>query len=180
MNCQISQEIFDVLRLLQEDRKYPREYGTGISLHYTEMAFLDVVAQNPNANVSRISELLGITKSAVTQTCTKLAQKELIAAMRREDNKKEKYFRLTPLGEQTRAGQLLMHQDANRQLCNYFSALSPQEGQVVFKFLQQLKDCIPFCNFTCNCSQENYTTEVTHNERDTTEHSGPACCSRIG
>lgn len=180
MNCQVSQEMFDVLRLMQEDRKYPRDYGTGILLQHTEMAFLDIVAHNPDANVSRLSELLGITKSAVTQMCTKLAQKNLIESKRREDNKKEKYFSLTPLGEQTRAGQLLMHQDANRKLCAYFSALTPQEGQVIFNFLQNLKQCIPFCNFTCNCSQENHNTEVTNNERDATEYSGPACCGRIG
>ena len=55
----------------------------------------------------------------------KLQEKGIIAIEQRENNKKEKFFRLTPKGEAVWADYLAQHAQSNRRLCAFFATLSP-------------------------------------------------------
>ena len=151
MYCRVTGQIFRIIRLLEEDRKKPKDYGAGIPLSQAEVLFLETVEQYPDENVSALSLRLGITKGAVTQIVGKLCQKELLEVINRNDNKKEKYFRLTPKGEKTVRGHQLFHRHANRRLCNFVAALDPKEANTVFRFLECVRECVPFCEFPCEC-----------------------------
>lgn len=176
MYCRVTEQIFGIIRLLEEEHKKPKDYGGGALLSHAEVLFLETIARNPDENVSALSERLGITKGAVTQMVGKLHQKELIKTVKREDNKKEKYFCLTGKGETTIDGHQSFHSQANQRLCDFIAALDDGEADAVFRFLECLRQCVPFCHFQCECkSEEKNDKEEGQNEPVTAECARTAC-----
>lgn len=161
MNCRVTERFFEVMNLLQSEIKESRDYGTGQPLYHAEVAFLDAIHKHPGAKVSRISEMLGITKGAVTQMAAKLSGKQLIEIYLQPGNRKEKFYRLTPEGEAARVGHERYHEAANQRICEYFRSLDDEQTQTVFDFLSHLKECVPFCEFTCQCSHEDIDEKET-------------------
>ena len=174
MYCRVTDQIFGIIRLLDEENKKPKDYGTGALLSHTEVSFLETVARYPEGNVSALSERLGITKGATTQMTGKLFQKDLLETIQRDDNKKEKFFRLTKNGEATISAYRRFHKEANRKLCDYIAALNPEEADTVFRFLEHLKQCVPFCEFQCECKNGNRNEKEGNYGQATT-----AECTRI-
>ena len=135
MYCKVTEQIFGITRLLEDEKKKPKDYGNGVLLYHAEVQLLDTIARYPSDNVSALSERLGITKGAITQMVEKLRQKELIETIKREDNKKEKYFCLTDKGRISIRGHQQLHQQANTSLCDFVSTLNSNEADAVFRFL---------------------------------------------
>ena len=174
MYCKVTDQIFNVIRLLEEERKRPKDYGNGVLLYHAEILFLDTIARYPGENVSALSVRLGITKGAITQMVDKLLQKGLIQVEKREDNKKEKFFILTNMGNTSLQGHQELHQQSNESLCSFIGTLKPNEVDAVFRFLEHLKLCVPFSEFPCICMQDNRNNkEENHDESNTVE------CSKL-
>lgn len=159
MHQQVTRQLFEFIQLLEDEKKRPKDYGGGIFLYHAEVIFLECITRNKGENVSGLAGCLGVTKGAVTQISAKLLQKELIEVVKRGDNKKEKYYRLTRRGEQVTRRHRLDHEEANRKISDFFSMLQPSEMHVIFRFLQQLKQCMPFCEFACTCMNQNNKEE---------------------
>jgi len=73
------------------DRK-PKDYGTGDLLYITEIHTITVVGKNKEINMTRLAEIMGVTKGAISQTIRKLVHKNFILKSN-TTNKKE--FNLT-------------------------------------------------------------------------------------
>lgn len=174
MNCKVAEKIFEIMKMLLEEQKKPREYG-GQLLYHSEVAFLDVVHRFPEMNVSEMSNLLRITKGAVTQLSVKLSKKELLEIYTKDGNKKEKYFRLTKAGEGVREEHLSFHENSNRNLCSYLKTLDENETKTIFDFLSHLKDCVPFCEFDCICSSQYEKEGENENGSDIVKHKQFIC-----
>jgi len=179
MNCQIAESFIELITLFQNEQKQTNDYGTGIKINHIEASFLDTIYRHPDANVSCIARKLGVTKGAVTQTYGKLIEKGLVDSFMRSGNKKEKYFRLTETGEATRHGHQRYHEEANKNLCHYFSSLNENEAKVVFDFLEHLKQCVPFCEFTCQCGNADHSAKEADDETDTNTNNQSPCSTRI-
>ena len=160
--CRVTEQLFEVIRLLEEENKKSRDYGTGVLITHGEALFLETVLRYPGENVSALSERLGITKGAVTQMVEKLSQKELIGTVQRDGNKKEKYFRPTQKGVLTIQGRQTLHRQANQKLCDFIAALDQGEADTVFRFLECLRECAPFCEFQCACKKANRIDKEKH------------------
>ncbi len=176
MYCRVSEQIFGIIRLMEEEKKKPKDYGGGVLLTHAEVSLLDIVARYPDENVSALSERLGITKGAITQMVGKLGEKELVETRKRGGNKKEKYFSLTDKGEMTICGHREFHKQANRKLCDFIGGLDREEADTVFRFLKCLEQCVPFCEFECECGGENRNDkEEYHGESIADKCARPAC-----
>jgi DNA-binding MarR family transcriptional regulator len=73
------------------DRK-PKDYGTGDLLYIAEIHTIVMVGKNREINMTRLSEIMGVTKGAISQTIRKLVHKNFILKSN-TTNKKE--FSLT-------------------------------------------------------------------------------------
>ena len=148
-NCSISEAIFRTFAQFADELRQSQNYGGDYVLCHSEADFMSIVQQQPGINASGVSKKLSLTKGAVTQIYQKLYQKGLIETYRREDNKKERHFRLTSLGEEARQGYIRCHAPSNQRLCDYFSSLCEEDAHVVFRFLREVTECAPFSRFTC-------------------------------
>ena len=151
MQCRIVENFFDMLQCILDEQKTPKDYGAGIILYHSEVDLLEKIGRFQECNVSRLSKICGVTKSAITQMTGKLGEKGLIEKYSPPKNKKEKYFRLTEKGLEIRKGHEDYHRQSNAEIQGYLCALGPEQKKVVGEFMEKVKKCTPFCVFNCNC-----------------------------
>ena len=149
MQCKLVGKLFEVVNAIISSEKVPRDYGTGHLLYHSELHFIEIVSRNPETNAIALSEIMNVTRGAVTQTSNKLEKKGVIERYSKPDNKKEKYYRLTELGNTLRKAHLKHHADANGQMCEYLRSLNDAEKEVIVQFLDRVSDAMPICVFDC-------------------------------
>lgn len=174
MYCKVTEEIFTIIRLFEEEKKKPIDYGNGVLLYHGEMQFLEAIAKYPGENVSKLSKRLGITKGAITQMVDKLKQKELIQIVSYTDNKKEKYFVLTDKGQSAIDRHRYLHRQSNEKICHFISTLDAKEADAVFRFLELIRQSAPFCEFQCSCNEDHENKEENY-DSDTVKCSRFTC-----
>lgn len=156
MQCEISKNFFDMLGEIFAEQKQPLDCGGKFTLYRSEINLLELIGNCPESNVSGLSAKSGVTKSAVTQISVKLCEKGLIETYKSPHNKKEKYFRLTPAGNEAKK----LYEDMNKQAASnmraYLCALSMGEKKTIMDFIQKAKEYMPACSFSCSCETENY------------------------
>jgi DNA-binding MarR family transcriptional regulator len=70
-----------------------------LRLYKSEVHMIKYIKDNPEANVTELAKILGVTKGAVSQVLTKLVKKKLILKTNKGKNDKEIMLKLTKLGE---------------------------------------------------------------------------------
>jgi Transcriptional regulators len=161
MQCEIAKQFFEMIDAINSDQKIPKDYGTGHLLYHAELDLLEKISLYPNANVSALSAHAGVTKSAITQICTKLLEKGLIEKYSNDKNKKEKYFRLTPAGENVRDLHQQDHDAAASEILEYLCSLKGNEKTLILSFMQNMKKWMPLCAFPCMCGFDGQNTGNT-------------------
>ncbi len=149
MKCQLTNKFFQIVSLLNDEQRIARDYGVGHLLFGSEIKLIEVIYQHPDINAGELSDLMGITKGALTQLSNKLTQKGLAESYTKTGNKKEKYYRLTGLGEKARIAHQSHHARANEALCKYFCSLNAEESKVIYDFFDKVMENMPICEFSC-------------------------------
>jgi DNA-binding MarR family transcriptional regulator len=67
--------------------KKPRDFGAGDRLYVSEIHAIHAIGSNPEINLTRLSELSGVTRGAVSQMVKRLVSKRYIARYRVKNNK---------------------------------------------------------------------------------------------
>lgn len=165
MQCAISKKFFDMVGEIFAEQKQPLDFGGKFMLYRSEINLLELIGNCPELNVSELSAHSSVTKSAVTQISVKLCEKGLIETYKSPHNKKEKYFRLTPAGEDAKRQYEDMNKQAAAKMRAYLCALSPQDKKTIIDFMQKAKEYMPVCSFSCACGGENNAPCLSAAER---------------
>lgn len=73
---------------------FQRKYDIGA----VEWRMLVVLAREPDINMSRITEIIGMDKAAVSRAMSKLDEKRLVSSRLKDTNARSKYWSMTPAG----------------------------------------------------------------------------------
>lgn len=77
-----------------------REHFDGMtSLNMTDVHVMDCIGRHEPINVTTLADRIELSKGTVSKVSTKLLKEGWIRRTQLNDNKKEIYFRLTPLGK---------------------------------------------------------------------------------
>lgn len=101
MNSEIKtlEELFlKILHLYTVIGRKPKDYGTGDLLYLTEVHTIIMVGKNKELNMTKLAEMMGVTKGAISQTIRKLSAKNLIVKQNSTNNK-EFNLKLTEKGK---------------------------------------------------------------------------------
>jgi len=101
MNSDIKtlEELFlKILHLYTVIGRKPKDYGTGDLLYLTEVHTIIMVGKNEELNMTKLAEMMGVTKGAISQTVRKLTAKNLIVKLKNTSNNKEFNLKLTEKG----------------------------------------------------------------------------------
>lgn len=86
-----------ILHIYSVIDKKPKKYGTGDLLFVSEIHALEIIGNYPEINITQLSDLLGVTKGAISQTVKRLVAKRYIARYKVRNNK-EVNLRLSDKG----------------------------------------------------------------------------------
>jgi len=90
-------QFLKILHLYSVIGRKPKDYGTGDLLYFTEIHTISMVGKNREINMTRLSEMMGVTRGAISQTIRKLVTKNFILKSN-ATNRKEINLRLSPKG----------------------------------------------------------------------------------
>lgn len=151
MQCEIVRKFFDLLSVIHAQNRLPTAYAGEQPLSNGELELLIRISEHPELNVSDLSRKTGVTKSAVTQMSAKLLEKELIEKYSLAQNRKEKYFRLSPGGQAVLDAHREAHKAASQEMQAYLCALDCGEKQTILTFMGKLEEYMPLCALPCRC-----------------------------
>ncbi|MEI6091110.1 MAG: MarR family transcriptional regulator [bacterium] len=120
-----SEDFHRLINKLVEREMVPRVLDSGELLYRIEIHVIVAIAENPGINLTGLSEVLGVTKGAISQKVKILEKKEYIKRYKNFDNNKEILFELTERGN----GVFLGHQEFHKQL-----------NQKIFKGIGNIND----------------------------------------
>ena len=104
--------------------------------------FIQLVAENKNMNASDIAVELGITKGAVTQMATKLQKKGMIFSIKKVENRKCTFYRLTEQGKELYLKQQEYQTGLNKEVDSLLAQYSDAEIESAIRLLYRLERCI--------------------------------------
>jgi DNA-binding MarR family transcriptional regulator len=128
------EKLTHVVSSVNSEMKTAWDYGLGFPLYHSEVHMLEAIKACSGANAGEIARFLGITNGAVSQVAKKLIDKALIETYHSGDNRKEVFFRITPLGNKACAGHQKHHKKMNASLNKYIEQLNERDYKAILAF----------------------------------------------
>lgn len=91
-------QLIDSANHMHRYESKPRQYGTDDVLFMVECHTLEAIGDNPSITNTELANLMGKSKSAISQTINKLIKKQLLTKVPHPDNNLNQLFELTQRG----------------------------------------------------------------------------------
>jgi DNA-binding MarR family transcriptional regulator len=119
------------------------EHFDGIaSLNLTDVHVIDCIGRHEPINVTTLADRIELSKGTVSKVSTKLLKEGWIRRTQLNDNKKEIYFRLTPLGKRLFLVHERLHVKVQQQLFEFLNRYSSEELNVLKRLLSDGVDLL--------------------------------------
>ena len=132
---ELTGRLYKLLKLFAWEMENAWDYGAGFPIPHSEAHLLDAVKEHDGAKASELAGIMGITNGAVSQITKKLLAKALVEDYKLPGNRKEVFFRLTPLGEKVYRGHRKHHNKIDAGFFDYMAGLKEKDLQVIYNFL---------------------------------------------
>ncbi len=101
---------YRLMNKYNQKTKNPKQYGTDDLLYASEVHMIEVIGIYESITTTKLAERMGITKGAVSQTTSKLLQKDLILKTASKERSNEVFITLTEKGRKVLDGHHKMHE----------------------------------------------------------------------
>jgi DNA-binding MarR family transcriptional regulator len=127
----------NILHLYSIINKKPKDYGTGDLLYFTEIHTITMVGKNRKINITRLAEIMGVTKGAISQTIKKLVSKNLILKTNLH-NRKEINLTLSEKGRLAFKGQKSMQKEIFTFASALYNRGTPEQRDLVRRLFVEI------------------------------------------
>jgi DNA-binding MarR family transcriptional regulator len=127
-----------ILHLYSVINRKPKDYGTGDLLYLTEIHTITVVAANKEINMTRLAEIMGVTKGAISQTIRKLVNKNLIIKQNSDKSKREYNLLLSEKGKIVLDGQKSMQKEIFAFATSLYESAKPHDRVMVQRLFRAI------------------------------------------
>ena len=124
-----------VINKIEQGRRTPRAYGSGVSMTLLEAEMCTLIGQHPGITGSELSEELSVTRSATSQTISKLRAKNLVSETPSHNDAKRKQLHLSNRGEQAAA----IAEQFKAQMAEQLFRESREELESYLRFVTKLE-----------------------------------------
>jgi DNA-binding MarR family transcriptional regulator len=138
----LSEAWIRVLNKMDAHEKSPKDFGTGDLLYCSEIHTIMAIGKNPDINLTGLSQLLGISRSAITQMIGKLVKKDLVEKHRDPENDKEIKIRLSPRGTIAYLGHEQHHAKIYAGMKQKLGDLTDEQYSFIRRFLSAIEETI--------------------------------------
>ncbi len=139
----ITQKDFDsliksLLSLAEElDLEIKNTDGTLRNFTVNEMHCIDYIGTLKNPNVTKLSTALNLTRGGVSRLIKRLILQAAITTYTQQNNKKEIYYSLTPLGKKVFVAHKHLHEACHQYDSQFFKQFSQEEQEIAARFIQK-------------------------------------------
>jgi DNA-binding MarR family transcriptional regulator len=116
------------------------DFGTGETLTAVEIHSIEAVGRNKGITVSRLSDMFGVTKGAVSQIMRKLELKGYVSKTRQQDSWKEIDLSLTEKGRKAFRGHEAFHRKMDSGLIEEIEKYSDKEIEAHLQLLKKIEE----------------------------------------
>lgn len=120
---ELSDIFLRVINRYNDIEKTPYSYGTDILLHPSETHTIEFIGNNPDINVTRLAELLGITKGAVSKRIKQLRKNDLVTKSISPETENEVVINLTVKGSEIYKAHAKFSKQLNESITNLYKDL---------------------------------------------------------
>lgn len=107
-----------------------------------ELEVIEHIGKIPDPNVTKLANASYMTRGAISKLTKKLIARGIINTYQSEENKKEIYFQLTPIGQKIRNRHEQLHQKWVQRDATVFENMSKEEFDTVFRFIGRYREFI--------------------------------------
>ncbi|MBA4394125.1 MAG: MarR family transcriptional regulator [Desulfobacca sp.] len=129
-----------LMRLTRELDKTPRNFGTGEKLSHSEIHLIEIIGEKDNMSVTDISNHLGITKGAVSQSLKRLEAKGFSEKKIDPENLSRAIVMLTSKGYTAYYAHKHWHETMDGGFAKYMDEMDKRDTAVIVRFLEKLED----------------------------------------
>jgi len=138
----ISEIWIRIFNKMDADEKVAKDFGSGDLLHCSEIHTIMAIGKNPDINLTSLSHLLGISKSAISQMVGRLTKKNLVERHRDPDNDKEILLCLSPKGTIAYLGHEQHHAKIYARMHRNLGDLSDKDAALILRFLSAMEETL--------------------------------------
>ena len=138
----LSERWIRILNKMDASEKCPKDFGSGDLLHCSEIHTIMAIGKNPDINLTSLSRLLGISKSAISQMINRLTRKSLVEKHRDPDNDKEILLHLSPRGTIAYLGHEQHHAKIYAGMHRRLGDITDDQLALITRFLSAIEETI--------------------------------------
>ncbi len=128
-----------ILHLYSIIGRRPKDYGTGDMLYVTEIHTITMVGKHDEINMTRLAEIMGVTRGAISQTIRKLVHKNYILKSN-STNRKEFNLRLSEKGKIVLKGQESFQRELFEFAETLYNQARPEDRELVKRLFTAISD----------------------------------------
>lgn len=111
-------------------------------LNLTEVHCIHWIGTLDHANVTKVSNEMGMTRGAISKICKKLLRKNLIESYQEPENNKNIYFRITDDGKKIFAAHKITHDRKFCEKVNIAKRYDDDEQAIILRFLMDINGLV--------------------------------------
>jgi DNA-binding MarR family transcriptional regulator len=128
----------EILRMFSVIEKQPWESGTGKKVYLAEMQTIAMIGENPEINMTRLADHMGVTRGAISQVIRKLVAKKLVVRTNHR-NQKEINLGLTDSGLMVHNFYLARMREVFTFADELYATASPADRELVKRLFVQIQ-----------------------------------------
>jgi DNA-binding MarR family transcriptional regulator len=128
-----------ILHLYSVIGRKPKNYGTGDLLYFTEIHTITMVGKNREINMTKLADMMGVTKGAISQTIRKLVSKNFIVKSN-TNNRKEINLKLSEKGKVVYKGQESFQKELFTFAGTLYEKARPEDRDLVRRLFLAISD----------------------------------------
>jgi DNA-binding MarR family transcriptional regulator len=132
---EIGDLLLRVLNKFLANQRQPRHYGLEELLYPAEVHLIMLIGKHPQAGVTELAAVAGVTKGAVSQMAQRLEQKGLTIRIPDPEIATKVQFELTNKGRIAFYSHERLHEEADQELLEFVDRLKPGQLKTLKSFL---------------------------------------------
>lgn len=137
---QLHDKFNTIVQLAQRLENTPRKFGTDEPLTATEIHLIEIIGDNGETlSITDLSNVLGVTKGAVSQNLKRLEKKRLTLKQEDPQNVSRLIVKLTSKGKTAYYAHRHWHETMDGGFRDYFSGLDQERIDFLFEFMSRVE-----------------------------------------
>ena len=136
------EDTYRLINKYNQKSKVAKTYGTEDMLYSAEVHMIEIIGSHKAITTTKLAEVLGITKGAVSQVTRKLLEKNLITKMPSKKKVNEVFISLTDKGKVVYAYHRNMHEEMISKIDLILSDLPKESKTAINKIMQAIEDSL--------------------------------------